>query len=89
MIIFDERLDTCPMCGGNCYYEEEIIVPRTITIRVACNSCGLMNSRTYLSTVENPVERIIKYFKYKKVKERGKYGKRRICKNCNRRYCDA
>ena len=62
MKIFDERLEKCPMCNGDCYYEENNSMDKMITVHVRCAKCGLSGYKNFLSGAENPIKKTIVYW---------------------------
>lgn len=62
MIVFDERLKECPLCGGKCYIEEEMISGVLMVIKIRCKDCGLAGYKNFLPKTKNAVEKTIEYW---------------------------
>lgn len=49
MIVFDERLKSCPLCGGKAYLRLKSDLLKIVT--VACTKCNLNTSIVFLNSV--------------------------------------
>lgn len=62
MIVFDKRLKNCPLCGGDCYYEEKCFGGAIRVINVKCKECGLEGHKNFLISSKNHLEKTIEYW---------------------------
>lgn len=62
MIVFDKRLKKCPLCGGDCYYEEIEFGSTMVTVYIRCRECVLSGQQTFLISAKNRIERTIDYW---------------------------
>lgn len=60
MIVYDERINPCPICGGECYYEwkEDVL----LVIKIRCEKCGLTGHKIFARTAPDPVGATIDYW---------------------------
>jgi len=56
---YDERLKSCPLCGGKGYIKEDIKVDKIRILTVACEKCNCSTSMSFFTVIDNPEQRII------------------------------
>ena len=62
MMIYDKRIKPCPICGGECYYDDYILDDLITCVCIKCRKCGLRGQKDFINPAPDAVERTIEYW---------------------------